>query len=162
MPGPKPCGLNGIRQLVGLLSTYGDSAVEIHQVIELLGFSENEKSMTEAQLLEAILEAQKASLEELQRIRHRLGTPRLTHRDHVVLGKLLPAIAGRYGGGSWTVRELLADPVFPALMPSVNGNAAQGLGNLLARSVGMDVDGLAVEKVKTEHGASIWRLVRSR
>jgi hypothetical protein len=103
-----------------------------------------------------------AILEELQRIRHRLGTSRLSHRDHVVLGKLLPAIAGRYGDGTWTVRELLADPVFAALLPSSNGNAAQALGQLFFRAIAEDIDGLTIDRLKLERGSALWALRRSQ
>jgi hypothetical protein len=96
-------------------------------------------------------------LSELRRIRRLLGRDRLTHEEHLVLARLIPAILGKFGS-TFTTAELIGDPVIVALLPAVNGNANRHLGALLARSVGEDLGGVRLEKCGFEHGAAVWSL----
>jgi len=80
----------------------------------------------------ARLEDRVAILEE-QRKPHPPIDPR------VLLSKLLPAVAGRFGSDPFTTRELFNDPVFRDLLAPLN---AKRTGKLLRKSLGHTIDGL--------------------
>jgi hypothetical protein len=92
----------------------------------------------------------------LERIELRLSTRRVSRDDYSILMKLLPAVGGRIGSDYFTTAQLLADPVFKALLEELN---ARQVGKLLRRSVDVDVDGLCVQHVTSEHNACLWQVV---
>jgi hypothetical protein len=93
--------------------------------------------------------------DEIRGLRDVRRPARCTREDLHLLRRLLPAIAGRLGSESFTVGELLAVPVFRALVTSLT---PRQLGRLLLRAV--PVDGLAVERIGADRSrVALWRVV---
>lgn len=108
------------------------------------------------------LEILRAILREIQALRQETKSRQfLSHSEHLLLDRLLPALAGRYGSGVFTSAEIANDSIFRTLL--MNGAAdSQSLGNLLAKSVGMDINGLEVRRgpKKIDHNKQGWFIVR--
>jgi hypothetical protein len=117
----------------------------------------NDPHLAALNRLIAVAEKQTAAIESLAAA---LRPKRdLSHEDHILLAKLLPGIYGTLGSTPFLTRELLADPVFRALVPP-NMDASE-LGSLFSRAKNRDLGGLTIEWLGAEHGASIWRVVQT-
>jgi hypothetical protein len=81
------------------------------------------------------------------------GPSRLSHADHLLLGTLLPALAGRYGSGVFTTKDLVTDPVFKVLLDHAS---TQIVGNLLGKAVNVEISGLCIQRAKSDHNAVRW------
>jgi hypothetical protein len=69
---------------------------------------------------------------------------------------LLPAIGGRFGSEGWTTGELFDEPDLRALLQPLTAKQA---GRLFSRSLGLSIDSMTLERMTTEHGAAVWRVV---
>ena len=74
--------------------------------------------------------------------------------DRELLTRLLPAIVMRMGSETcFKVSEICADAVLNEL---TSGISPHKLGMVFANHVGVDIDGLCIEKSGTEHSARLW------
>jgi len=79
----------------------------------------------------------------------------LSHAEHLILGRLFPAITGQYGNSDWTTGELLSNPVYRDL---AGGMTNHKLGLLLSRSIGLDIAGRTLKRVMSVHNVIVWRV----
>ena len=93
--------------------------------------------------------------DELRMLRAELRPRRvISHEEHLLLSKLIPAIKGSYGSTAWTCRELLALPVFRELTHL----SCRELGTLLSKAAGVNVSGFTIEPSGKDHGRVLWAL----
>lgn len=93
--------------------------------------------------------------DELRALNAAMAPGRLSHRDHVLLGQLLPAIVDRLGCQTlFTVRDLLQNPDLQVLVSNLD---ARSIGVMLSRAAGHDIGGLRLFKIESrDHGAAVW------
>ena len=94
-----------------------------------------------------------------QLVEARGAAVRLSRSDRAMLEGLLPAIAGAVGSEAFLVRELLHVDA-QGLRGVLGGCSAKALGRLLRRAEGQPVGGYVVERLNTENGAILWRVVK--
>jgi hypothetical protein len=90
--------------------------------------------------------------------------PVLRARDITALTKILPVLAARYGGGAFTVNELMADseertPAGADLRLAIGSRTGQSIGKLFERTVGHVVAGHAVARAGEDGVGAVWRLI---
>jgi hypothetical protein len=84
--------------------------------------------------------------------------PTLTRADRTLLARLLPALGGVYGPGTFSSRDLVEDAA-PAVMPVIRGLSVKSIGKLLSRADGIPIDGLLVRRQGVEGRAMAWQVV---
>jgi hypothetical protein len=98
-----------------------------------------------------------ALLEQLLNARPLRKSSRLSEVDRGILEALLPGIAGKCGSHPFLISEILADTVLQDLTRNRN---SRKLGHLFARSRNENVAGYTIEKLATERGVTLWRVIR--
>jgi hypothetical protein len=98
-------------------------------------------------------------LDELRRLRQALRPRQLSHSDHLVLDRLLPAVWARWSDAAFTVADLNQDAVFAELIKPLH---PKQVGQLLSRAMtaNADIAGYRVDKVANEHHATLWQVIR--
>jgi hypothetical protein len=86
----------------------------------------------------------------------------LTRADRVILGRLLPAIAGALGSEPFVTRDLF-DGEMPALRLVTRGLTPRQAGRLFGRAERrrQAIDGYIVQRDGSELHAALWRIVRA-
>ena len=79
----------------------------------------------------------------------------LNHEDRRLPATLLPATAGAFGSEPFASRDLVDAP---GVRVVVRDLTVKQIGQLLGRSVGRPVGGLAVERAGSALGVCLWRV----
>jgi hypothetical protein len=79
-------------------------------------------------------------------------------RDHALLVRLLPAIAGAMGSEPFTSRDLVTEAA-PGVRVVLGTRSVRTIGKLFSRAANIPVDGYLVERAGLELNVVVWRLV---
>jgi hypothetical protein len=109
------------------------------------------------ELVAAVLRVE-AKLDRLLAQRRPAST--LSREDYTRLARLLPALGGAIGSEPFIASEVIEHDS-PAVRVGCRGMNARQLGRLLRRATGQPVAGLVVERLATEAGAVVWRVLRA-
>jgi hypothetical protein len=109
------------------------------------------------ELVAAVLRVE-AKLDRLLAQRRPAST--LSREDYTRLARLLPAVGGQLGSEPFIASEVIEHDS-PAVRVAARGLSARQLGRLLRRATGQPVAGLVIERLGSEAGAAIWRLLRA-
>src|SRR5262245_3654624 len=98
-------------------------------------------------------------LSELRLIRRAVEPRCATAADEKLLLRLLPAIAGCFGSAPFVVRELVTNAAIKTLLGEMTSTQ---VGALFSRAASNNTvaDGLTIERLKREHSARLWCVVR--
>jgi hypothetical protein len=80
----------------------------------------------------------------------------LSRREWALLERLYPAIGGAFGSERFASRDLAASPTLRLVL---GGRSVKTIGRLLARAVGIAIDGFVVERCGRELRVTLWRVV---
>src|SRR4030095_1094811 len=83
--------------------------------------------------------------------------PKPKPADFEILSRLLPAIGGKRGSGTFSTKEILQDPALQSRIPELS---CRQLGRLFARSCCAKVNGLCLARSIVEDNRVLWFLTR--
>jgi hypothetical protein len=109
-------------------------------------------------LLEKIFGELRELRAEVAEIRALLRPRRCSSADIETLGRLLPAIGGKFGSDFFTTKGILS----VAAIREVTRKSIGAVGALLSRASAdaLSIAGLIVERVGREHGSTVWRVLQ--